>query len=71
MNTIIFFDFIIVVKVTKNVSFDMNNHEFKSMFSGSKITMQGGQSGNKTFIYANGNYVPTLVIGERKGWYQG
>lgn len=58
-------------KLKLNKFADMTNHEFKSKFAGSKIKhhrmLQGDRIGNKTFMYANVDSVPTSVDWRKKG----
>ncbi|KAI3499504.1 hypothetical protein L1887_35305 [Cichorium endivia] len=58
-------------KLKLNKFADMTNHEFRNMFAGSKIKhhrmLQGDRIGNKTFMYANVDSVPTSVDWRKKG----
>ncbi|XP_076937023.1 vignain-like [Bidens hawaiensis] len=58
-------------KLKLNKFADMTNHEFRSLYAGSKIKHQrmlkGDRIGNKTFMYANVENVPTSVDWRKKG----
>ncbi|KAD4889047.1 hypothetical protein R6Q59_034063 [Mikania micrantha] len=58
-------------KLKLNKFADMTNHEFRSVYAGSKIhhhrMLQGDRIGNKTFMYANVDSVPTTVDWRKKG----
>ncbi|KAI3759449.1 hypothetical protein L6452_07280 [Arctium lappa] len=58
-------------KLKLNKFADMTNHEFRSVFAGSKIKhhrmLQGDRIGNKTFMYANVENVPSSVDWRKKG----
>nr|BAC75924.1 cysteine protease-2 [Helianthus annuus] len=59
-------------KLKLNKFADMTNHEFRSVYAGSKIhhhdrSLQGDRSGSKTFMYANVESVPTSVDWRKKG----
>lgn len=58
-------------KLKLNKFADMTNHEFKSVFSGSKIkhhrTLQGSSRGSGSFMYKNVDAVPPSVDWRKKG----
>ncbi|XP_071733936.1 vignain-like [Rutidosis leptorrhynchoides] len=58
-------------KLQLNKFADMTNHEFRSIYAGSKIhhrrMLQGDRIGNKTFMYANVDRVPSSVDWRKKG----
>ncbi|KAK9066434.1 hypothetical protein SSX86_013756 [Deinandra increscens subsp. villosa] len=58
-------------KLKLNKFADMTNHEFRSVYAGSKIhhhrMLQGDRIGNKTFMYENVESVPTSVDWRKKG----
>ncbi|KAJ0713121.1 putative chymopapain protein [Helianthus annuus] len=58
-------------KLKLNKFADMTNHEFRSVYAGSKIhhhrSLQGDRIGNKAFMYANVESVPTSVDWRKKG----
>ncbi|XP_024969133.1 vignain-like [Cynara cardunculus var. scolymus] len=58
-------------KLKLNKFADMTSHEFRITFAGSKIKhhrmLQGDRIGNKTFMYANVDTVPTSVDWRKKG----
>ncbi|KAI7748849.1 hypothetical protein M8C21_024936 [Ambrosia artemisiifolia] len=58
-------------KLKLNKFADMTNYEFRSLYAGSKIKhhrmLQGDRIGNRTFMYANVESVPTSVDWRKKG----
>ncbi|XP_058227483.1 vignain-like [Rhododendron vialii] len=58
-------------KLKLNKFADMTNHEFKSVFAGSKIkhhrTLQGSSRGSGSFMYENVGVVPPSVDWRKKG----
>lgn len=58
-------------KLQLNKFADMTSHEFRNLYAGSKIhhrrMLQGDRIGNKTFMYADVDSVPTSVDWRKKG----
>ncbi|KAK1427695.1 hypothetical protein QVD17_16388 [Tagetes erecta] len=57
-------------KLKLNKFADMTNHEFRSVYAGSKIshhrTLHGERNDNKSFMYANDNNIPTSIDWRKK-----